>query len=296
MAMAQAGMQLTKAALLVGVGLVGSQLPKVAEIFVELQGSMREKGADSAAATESVADVGNEALQLAQLQIEMMTRQLRQLSSNNNAVIQVDMGKGAGSALILPAVAVGAVGYCYMWWKGISFSSLMYVTKRNMANAVASMTKHLEQVQGSLAAAKKHLSQRIQHLDDKLEQQKEISGEIFDQVTGAKLKIKSIGSDMDKIKNMVMGLDHKMDSIEAKQNYSCAAVNYLCKFIEQRGEKLPERVEGLQRTVRRIGYSSSESSGLGFGQLLTIESTSPSASAERMLRSTGISAARSILP
>ncbi|TKW13865.1 hypothetical protein SEVIR_5G129500v4 [Setaria viridis] len=290
MAMAQAGMQLTKAALLVGVGLVGSQLPKVAEIFVELQGSMREKGA------ESVADVGNEALQLAQLQIEMMTRQLRLLSSNNNAVIQVDMGKGAGSALILPAVAVGAVGYCYMWWKGISFSSLMYVTKRNMANAVASMTKHLEQVQGSLAAAKKHLSQRIQHLDDKLEQQKEISGEIFDQVTGAKLKIKSIGSDMDKIKNMVMGLDHKMDSIEAKQNYSCAAVNYLCKFIEQRGEKLPERVEGLQRTVRRIGYSSSESSGLGFGQLLTIESTSPSASAERMLRSTGISAARSILP
>jgi hypothetical protein len=31
-------------------------------------------------------------------------------------------------------------------------------------------------------AAKKHLSQRIQRLDDKLEQQKEISGEIFDQV------------------------------------------------------------------------------------------------------------------
>jgi hypothetical protein len=29
----------------------------------------------------------------------------------------------------------------------------MYVTKRNMANAVASMTKHLEQVQGSLAVS-----------------------------------------------------------------------------------------------------------------------------------------------
>ena len=29
----------------------------------------------------------------------------------------------------------------------------MYVTKRNMANAVASMTKHLEQVQSSLAVS-----------------------------------------------------------------------------------------------------------------------------------------------
>jgi len=31
-------------------------------------------------------------------------------------------------------------------------------------------------------AAKKHLSQRIQHMDDKLEQQKEISVQIRDQV------------------------------------------------------------------------------------------------------------------
>ena len=38
-------------------------------------------------------------------------------------------------------------------FQGISFSSLMYVTKRNMANAVASMTKHLEQVQSSLAVS-----------------------------------------------------------------------------------------------------------------------------------------------
>ena len=38
-------------------------------------------------------------------------------------------------------------------FQGISFSSLMYVTKRNMANAVESMTKHLEQVQSSLAVS-----------------------------------------------------------------------------------------------------------------------------------------------
>ncbi|PAN32638.1 hypothetical protein PAHAL_5G502100 [Panicum hallii] len=287
MAMAQVGL---RTALLIGVGVVGANITKVAAILTE--GSVSEKGADAAGSGEAVADAAAEALRS---RIAMLTRNVRQLASNNNAVIQVDMGNGgAGSALILTVAAVGAVSYCYMWWKGITFSSLMYVTKRNMANAVASMTKHLEQVQGSLAAAKKHLSQSIQHVDDKLEQQKEISGQIKDQVTGAKLKIKNIGSDMDKIKNMVIGLDEKMDSIEAKQNYSCAAVDYLCKFIEQRGEKLPERVEGLQRTVRRIGYNSSELTGLGFGQLLATESARPGAG--RMLRSTCLSSARLILP
>ncbi|KAG2586507.1 uncharacterized protein LOC120672799 [Panicum virgatum] len=289
MAMVQIG----RAALLIGVGVIAASNPKVAVILAELQGSAREKGADAAGSGEAVAaDAAAEALQS---QIAMLARDVRQLAYNN-AVIQMDMGNGGvGSALILPVAAVGAVSYCYMWWNGITFSSLMYVTKRNMANAVASMTKHLEQVQGSLAAAKKHLSQRIQHVDDKLEQQKEISGQIKDQVTGAKLKIKNIGSDMDKIKNMVIGLDEKMDSIEAKQSYSCAAVDYLCKFIEQRGQKLPERLEGLQRTVRQIGYNRSELPGLGFGQLLTIESASPGT--ERiMLRSTSISSARLILP
>jgi hypothetical protein len=41
--------------------------------------------------------------------------------------------------------------------QGISFSDLMYVTKRNMANAVSSMTKHLEQVQSSLAVSVRSL-------------------------------------------------------------------------------------------------------------------------------------------
>ncbi|CAO2181180.1 unnamed protein product [Urochloa humidicola] len=287
---AQAGMQLFKCVALIGVGVAGSRVPAIAKFLGKVQESLREQGAEAAAGTVA----GNASNRDLALELALLAGEVRQFRSDQNAVIEVDTGNGAGWALIVPAAAVGAVGYCYMWWNGISFSSIMYVTKRNMAAAVASMTKHLEQVQGSLAAVKKHLSQRIQRVDDKLEQQKEISGQIFDQVTGAKLKLKNIGSEMDKIKNMVTGLDHKMDSIEAKQNYSCVAVDYLCKFIEQGGEKLPEHVEGLQQTVRLIGYSSSESPGLGFGQLLAIESARPSA--ERMLRSSGISAARLVLP
>ncbi|OQU86176.1 hypothetical protein SORBI_3003G038400 [Sorghum bicolor] len=292
MAVVQAGMGLTRFVLLVGIGAVGGPIAarngKLGELLRDLQ-SLTEKGAgvESPAINDDTNNIVAKALALLEKEIHHI---------GTRPIIQVDTGNGAGSALIVPAAAVGTVGYCYMWWKGISFSSLMYVTKRNMANAVASMTKHLQQVQSSLAAAKKQLSQRIQRVDDKLEQQKEISVQIKDQVTGAKLKIKNIGSDMNKIKNMVTGLNEKIDSIEAKQNYSRVAVDYLCQFIEKRVDKLPEQLEGLQQTVKRIGYKNSElPPGLGgFGQLLSTESANPCS--RRMLRSAGLNSARLILP
>ncbi|KAL0923925.1 hypothetical protein M5K25_004713 [Dendrobium thyrsiflorum] len=58
---------------------------------------------------------------------------------------------GNVTSFLVPAATLGAVGYGYMWWKGLSFSDLMYVTKHSMANAVSTMTKHLEQVSNALA-------------------------------------------------------------------------------------------------------------------------------------------------
>ncbi|KAJ1288383.1 hypothetical protein BS78_02G085700 [Paspalum vaginatum] len=294
--LAQVGM---RAVLLIGIGAVGTPIAlrscKLAEILDELR-DKGEAGVESGAGANANSGAGGGGIEVALAQqLAHLSAAVLQIKANNATVVVDTAGNGAGSYLIVPVATVGAVSYCYMWWKGISFSSLMYVTKRNMANAVANMTKHLEQVQSSLAAAKKHLTQRIQHVDDKLEQQKEISVQIKDQVTCAKLKIKNIGSDMNTIKNMVLGLDEKMDSIEAKQNYSCQAVGYLCKFIEERSERLPERLlmhEGLQQTIKR--HKNKELTGLGFGQLLSIESSNTSAG--RMIQSTGISSARLILP
>uniref|UniRef100_A0A452Y5F0 DUF1664 domain-containing protein n=2 Tax=Aegilops tauschii subsp. strangulata TaxID=200361 RepID=A0A452Y5F0_AEGTS len=178
--------------------------------------------------------------------VRQLAMQVRNLGSPRSiTVLSGGSGQTGVSGLIVPAATVGALGYGYMWWKGISFGDLMYVTKQNMANVVSSMTKHLEQVQSSLAAAKKHLTQRIEKLDDKLDQQKALSGQIKDDVTGARLKLENIGSEIKNIKELVWGLDEKMDSMEAKQNFSCAGVMYLCQFIEQSGGKLPERLAML---------------------------------------------------
>jgi hypothetical protein len=72
------------------------------------------------------------------------------------------------------------------------------------------------------------------------------------QVTGARLKLETIGSEIKTIKDLVWGLDGKMDSMEAKQNFSCAGVMYLCQFIEQNGGKLPERLEGIKPSAKRF--------------------------------------------
>ncbi|GJN35853.1 hypothetical protein PR202_gb24665 [Eleusine coracana subsp. coracana] len=186
--------------------------------------------------------------------IRNLSMEVRQISSSRSVtVVSGGSGQTGLSGLIIPVATVGALGYGYMWWKGISFSDLMYVTKRNMANAVSSMTKHLEQVQSSLAAAKRHLTQRIEKLDDKLDQQKALSGQIRDDVTDARLKLENIGSEIRNIKDLVWGLDGKIDSMEAKQDFSCAGVMYLCQFIEQSGGKLPERLEGPKVTRKRFG-------------------------------------------
>lgn len=248
---AQAGFGLTRVVMLVGAGVAGSVVlrnGRLSEILTEIQ-EFLEKGemgkGGGGGADHGINDALNEVRQLAM--------QVRNLGSPHSiTVLSGGSGQTGVSGLIVPAATVGALGYGYMWWKGISFGDLMYVTKQNMANVVSSVTKHLEQVQSSLAAAKKHLTQRIEKLDDKLDQQKALSGQIKDDVTGARLKLENIGSEIKNIKELVWGLDEKMDSMEAKQNFSCAGVMYLCQFIEQSGGKLPERLEGIKPSAKRF--------------------------------------------
>ncbi|XP_015695969.1 uncharacterized protein LOC102717113 [Oryza brachyantha] len=263
MALVQLGMGVGRVVLLCGAGFVGSMAVRsgsFADILAEFQLAMEDQEASGSSGITEITK-----------QLDQLATQLREHVSRA-AVVYVDSaGNGVASSLVGPAAAAGALSYGYMRWKGISIASLMYVTKKNMANAVESMTTNLKQVQTSLAAAKRHLTQRIQHVDDKLEHQKEISGQIRDEVTGARLKLQNIGSDMQNLKEMAEGLGGKLDSIEAKQNYSLAGVMYLVEFIEQNGGRLPRSVENVQRTARLAGITGDKKQLLGLGQLLAIE-------------------------
>ncbi|KAJ3694120.1 hypothetical protein LUZ60_009600 [Juncus effusus] len=244
----QVGFGLGRIILFITAGAAGTVVlrnNKLSDILGELQETVRRFETQK----EKTGNDGNSEINDALAsQVRRLAMEVRQLASSrpitvlNGGSSQTDV-----TALIIPAATLGALGYGYMWWKGLSFSDLMYVTKKNMANAVSGMTKHLEQVSSALAAAKRHLTQRIERLDDKLDEQKEISGIIKKEVTDAHLKIVNIGTEINSIKQLVWGLDDKMNSMEDKQNFSCAGVMYLCQFIEGKGSKMPEFLQDASK-------------------------------------------------
>ncbi|KAL7227685.1 hypothetical protein ACSBR1_022535 [Camellia fascicularis] len=146
---------------------------------------------------------------LGEIQVHRLAMEVRQLASARQiTVLNGNSGQISNmTSLIVPAAAVGALCYGCMWWKGLTFSDLMYVTKRNMENAVSNLTKHLESVSEALAATKRHLTQRIENLDGKLDEQ----------VTDVRGDLSQIGFDLDALQRIVSSLDGMICSLEDKQ-------------------------------------------------------------------------------
>jgi len=178
-------------------------------------------------------------------QVKRLAMEVRQLASSRQITV---LNGGSGqlgnvTSLIVPAAAVGAVGYGYMWWKGLSFSDLMYVTKKNMANAVTNLTKQLEQVNDVIAAAKRHLTQRIESLDGKLDEQVELSRLIRNEVTEVRGDLSTIGYDLDAINKMVAGMDGKLCMLEQKQDFTNMGVLHLCNVVDGRSTRMPDALQ-----------------------------------------------------
>ncbi|XP_068650371.1 uncharacterized protein [Aristolochia californica] len=235
----QSSLGLSKILLIVGAGYTGTifmKNGKLSDILGELQASIKglEKSGD---APRLDSDISSQVRRLA-----MEVRQLataRPITVVNGDSSQIDM-----TSLVVPAAILGALGYGYMWWKGLSFSDLMYVTKHSMQNAVASMSKHLEQVSAALDSAKRHLSQRIENLDGKLDDQREMSKLIKDEVTSVRSNLSQIGCDLESLQKLVFGLDDRMATLEDKQDFANAGVWFLCQYVG--GEKDPKMAQYLQ--------------------------------------------------
>ncbi|KAG0544203.1 hypothetical protein BDA96_02G255300 [Sorghum bicolor] len=243
----QTGVAASKVLILVGAGMTGSILlrnGRLSDVLGELQEIMKGVNQGTASGPYDIA--------LIQAQIRNLAQEVRDLTLSRPITIlngKSDSGGGL-SSYILPAAAVGAMGYCYMWWKGLSLSDVMFVTKRNMANAVESMSKQLEQVSSALAATKRHLTQRLENLDGKMDEQVEVSKAIRNEVNDVKDDLSQIGFDIESIQKMVAGLEGKIELLENKQDVANTGIWYLCqvagglkdginaKFFQETGEKL----------------------------------------------------------
>lgn len=250
----QAGMGVSKLIFIIGAGYTGTlmlQNGKLSDVLGELQalvkGYEQKKGEGAEDHADAIA-----------AQVRRLAMEVRQLASSRQITV-LNGGAGANAtSLVVPAAAVGAAGYGYMWWKGLSFTDLMYVTKKNMATAVSNLTKHLEQVSDALAAAKKHLTQRIENLDDKMEQQVEMSKLIRNDVNGVRDDLSQIGYDLDSLNQMVSGLNGKIMTLEEKQDLTNLGVWYLCNKAD--GNKISGQAQEQFRLAGRslaAGYLTS---------------------------------------
>ncbi|PPD70562.1 hypothetical protein GOBAR_DD32563 [Gossypium barbadense] len=139
----QTGVGFSKILILAGAGYTGTILlknGKLSDMLGELQGL--EKTGDQSDDSDALL-----------AQVRRLSTEIRQLASARQiTVLNGDSGVKLTS-LVIPAATLGALGYGYMWWKGISFSDLFWVTKRNMALAVENLTKHLDSVSDALSVS-----------------------------------------------------------------------------------------------------------------------------------------------
>ncbi|KAG2261610.1 hypothetical protein Bca4012_013678 [Brassica carinata] len=244
----QSGIGLTRILILAGAGYTSTILVKngkMADLLGELQSLVKrfEKSGD-----HSDDDSDDMATQMQRLAMEM-----RQISSTRQITVMNGAQGADFTPLIVPAATLGAIGYGYMWYKGMSFSDIMCITKRSMEEAVSNLTKHLDTVSEAISNAKKHLSERLKRTDDKMELQKDLLKGVQDNVGLALEDLANIGDDFDAMQSMFGGMGGKLDSIEYKQNIANMGLMYLCDSMGGENHKVPDIL--MQEKLRLYGKS-----------------------------------------
>ncbi|XP_045813789.1 uncharacterized protein LOC123907534 [Trifolium pratense] len=232
MAMAmQSGIGISKILFIAGAGYTGTILfknGKLSDIIGELQ--LLVKGLENKSGDQ--VDGDGEVADAIAAQVRRLANEVRHIASNRSiTVMNAGSGQSNLSSLVVPAAALGAVGYGYMKWKGLSFSSLMYVTKRNMENAVADLTKKLQHASDVIADAKKHLTQRIQNLDDKMRKQNEMARSIKDGVSEVRNTVDNIHDDLSYMQQSVAILDGRLNTLNKNQDLANRGLDYIIDFI-----------------------------------------------------------------
>lgn len=249
----QTGIGLGKIIFIIGAGYTGTIVlrnGKLGDIIADIQDLAKkspktEEGADSDHFDDAVAS-----------QIRRMAMEIRQLASARPiTILNGNDGGGNIRALIVPAATLGALGYGYMWWKGISFSDLLYVTKANMASAVANMKNQLDYVTNEIGAFRKHFGQRINKVEGKLDLLKDLQTDLKNGVADARGSMLTLENNVDNLMEEIWHLDERMGTLALKQNFANTGLNYLLEYATTgKVGKMPDLLEDAPRSSSRRRY------------------------------------------
>ncbi|BBN01183.1 hypothetical protein Mp_2g05340 [Marchantia polymorpha subsp. ruderalis] len=255
----QAGMGASKVLILVGAGVGGSIVlrnSKISDILADLSRVLSKHLQEDG---DRPSGSGGDSTEALTAQVRRLTMELRQLAASNRPITVVNGSPSSGGnlgSLIVPAAVLGVAGYGYMWLKGWSFSDVMYVTRRNMSNAVASMSKQLETFSAALVATKRQLTLRLDNVSKSLEHNTALTHAIQAQVGQVRGDVAQVGLEMREVQRQIEGLEGKIDEVQGKQDFTNQGIVLLCRFVLQGLEG------GGQPELLQVGHSSNVSLGL----------------------------------
>lgn len=227
-----------KLAIVVGAGIAGSvlanegRISKVSDFFSgAFKVVLRHLKEDESQLKEGSNDNSLMA------QVNSLRQELKMLASSRSITVVTGNSQSGTTTYAVPVIVIGVAGYGYIWWKGWKLSDMMFATRRSLSEACASVGKQLEQVSTSITAAKRHLSLRIDHVDNSLDQCAELNAATKDEVYRLSGDLKHVGFDVESVQRAVQGLEFKIGRIEGKQDLTNQGVYHLCQFVH----KLEER-------------------------------------------------------
>ncbi|WJX62451.1 hypothetical protein P8452_47446 [Trifolium repens] len=183
-------------------------------------------------------------------QVRRLIKEVQELASNSNRPITVlngGSGQSNSSSLVVSVAALGVAGYGYIWWKGLSFSDIMFVTKHNMEKAVADLTKKLQHASDVIAHAKKHLTQRIKNLADKVDKQEEISKKIHADVTKVGNTLTDVHDEVGNLQLKLETLHERANKLLENQDYANNGIDYVINIIRTYFPSAPGSLQGSIR-------------------------------------------------
>ena len=167
-------------------------------------------------------------------QVQRLTQELRHFASSSRSVTVVNGGSSTNySSLVLPIATLGAVGYGYMWWKGLKWTDFMYVTRKHMTSAVANVSKQLETVSNALQATKRQLTAKLEGVTKTLDDSVVLQGLIRNQVTEVQSEVERANGEIEEVQRLVLGLEGKIDEVQANQEIANQGIVLLCRCVLQ---------------------------------------------------------------
>ncbi|XP_022776360.1 uncharacterized protein LOC111318014 [Durio zibethinus] len=280
---------LGKLTILVGAGIVGSILVKEGRMsgvsdFVSgaFKFAFRQLKHDDS--TPSVNKPRNDYLMA---QVNSLRQELQILASNRP--ITIVTGRGTGTSKYGIIIVVVVVGYGYVWWKGWRLPDMMFATRRSLSDARDAIAKQLESVYSSISATKRHLSSRIEGVDNHLDEIADMTATTQDEVSLLQDKSKMLNNNVQSVRYVVQTLESKINRIEGKQDITNEGVNWLCDYtqtIEQ--NRSTNRIQASQASSSTPALEAPTKTPSRSGSLppiLSVESPSPSNGTYKVKRS-----------